>query len=260
MRTTEKMTRKRLAGLAAATVAALTFAAMPPAAFAAEGDSASATATTPEAYEEYLVMQVELGDAEANETLAQFQELSDAEKEKFVDYLNDPQRGQELGDFISDISADPDSIDEESYVTEVRKETEGGDVVLEAEIGAEVTETPPTTDEEIAEPSAKYYDRSAWYTVSDTIFGVKVTKVKIGINYRTTRTRTVKVYNGWASHRNYVPFADFSNSPVKAWVSADPANNATAETIWQGEWAGIDWDARQRVWADQSGFKGGYLK
>jgi hypothetical protein len=253
MRKTVKMTRKRLVSLAAVTAAALAMAAMPGTATAEDG------ATTPESYEQYLVTQVELGDADAQETLSQYQELSDSQKEQFVTYLNDPQRGQELGDFISDVT-DVDSINEDDYDTELRKETEGGNVVLEAELGVEETETPPTTDEEISDPSARYYDRSAWYSVSDKIFGVKVTTVKLGINYRTTSSRVVKVYSGWASHRNYVPFADFSHSPVKEWISANPANNATAETIWQGEWAGIDWDARQRVWADQSGFKGGYLK
>ncbi|MEU3885781.1 hypothetical protein [Streptomyces sp. NPDC029041] len=221
--------------------------------------SADDTGTTPEAYESYLVEQVELGDSGAQETLDQYQALSDGDKEEFVTLLNDPQRGQEIADLISDVS-DIDNIDEENYETDLRKETEGGKVVLEATLGVEETETPPSTEEELSDPSARYYDRSAWYSVSDTIFGVKVTTVKIGINYRTTKTRVVKVYSGWASHRNYVPFADFSHGPVKEWISADPANNATAETVWQGEWAGVDWDARERIWADQSGFKGGYLK
>ncbi|ELS53704.1 hypothetical protein [Streptomyces viridochromogenes] len=253
MRKTAKMTRKRLLGMAAVTVAAVTMTAIPATA------SATDAGTTPEAYEAYLVEQVELGDTEAQETLDQYQGLSEGEQEQFVTLLNDPQRGQEIGDFISDV-ADIDTIDEETYQTELRRESEDGNVVLEATLGVEETETPPSTDEELSDPSARYYDRRSWYSVSDTIFGVKVTTVKIGVNYRTTKTRVVKVYNGWASHRNYVPFADFSNSPVKEWISADPANNATAETIWQGEWAGIDWDARQRIWADQSGFKGGYLK
>ncbi|WP_328747869.1 hypothetical protein OHT57_20275 [Streptomyces sp. NBC_00285] len=239
--------------MAVVTAAALSMVAMPTTA------SADDTGTTPEAYESYLVEQVELGDGDAQETLDQYQELSEGEQEQFVTLLNDPQRGQELGDFLSDVS-DVESIDEENYTTELRKEAADGDVVLEATLGVEETETPPTTDEELSDPSARYYDRSAWYSVSDTIFGVKVTTVKIGINYRTTSSRVVKAYNGWASHRNYVPFAEFSNSPVKEWISSDPANNATAETIWQGKWAGFSWDARERIWADQGGFKGGYLK
>ncbi len=249
-----KNTRKTLVGMATVTAAALAMAAMPATA------SAEDAGTTPASYEQYLVTQVELGDTDAQETLSQYQELSDGEKEQFITYLNDPERGQELGDFLSDTTVDLDSIDEETYETQLRKETEGGDVVLEAEIDVEETETAPTTDEELSDPSARYYDRSAWYSVTDKILGVRVTTVKIGVNYRTTSKRVTKVYNGWASHTNRVPFLEYEHSPVKKWISADPANNAHAETIWQGKWKGISWNGRQRVWADQTGFKGGYLK
>lgn len=253
MRKIGKMTRKRLVGMAALTAAAITMAALPTTASADDG------ATTPASYEQFLVTQIELGDTEAQETLDEYQELSDSEKEQFVTYLDDPQRGQELGDFLSDVT-DVDSINEEAYETELTKTSENGDVVLEATSGVEEVETAPTTDEELSDPSARYYDRSAWYSVTDKIMGVKVTTVKIGVNYRTTKTRVTKVYSGWASHRNRVPFLEYSHGIVNKWISADPANNAHAETIWQGEWKGIAWDGRQRIWADQSGFKGGYLK
>lgn len=253
MRTTMKMTRKRIAGMAAVTVAAITMAALPATASADDG------ATTPESYEQFLVTQIELGDTDAQETLDEYQELSDGEKDQFVTYLDDPQRGQELGDFLSDVT-DVDSINEEAYETELTKTSENGDVVLEATSGIEEVETAPTTDEELSDPSARYYDRSAWYSVSDKILGVTVTTVKIGVNYRTTSSRVTKVYSGWASHRNRVPSLEYSHGVVNKWISADPANNAHAETIWQGSWKGIAWDGRQRIWADQSGFKGGYLK
>jgi hypothetical protein len=253
MRTTMKMTRKRIAGMAAVTVAAITMAALPATA------SADDAATTPESYEQFLVTQIELGDTDAQETLDEYQELSDGEKEQFVTYLDDPQRGQELGDFLSDVT-DVDSINEEAYETELTKTSENGDVVLEATSGIEEVETAPTTDEELSDPSARYYDRSAWYSVTDKILGVKVTTVKIGVNYRTTSSRVTKVYSGWASHKNRVPYLEYSHGVVSKWISADPANNAHAETIWQGSWKGIAWDGRQRIWADQSGFKGGYLK
>jgi hypothetical protein len=48
-------------------------------------------------------------------------------------------------------------------------------------------------------------------------------------------------------------------TPFPTRVAPDPANNAHAETIRQGEWAGFGWDAREHIRADQSGFKGGYL-
>jgi hypothetical protein len=252
MRKTVKTTRKTLVSMAAVTAAALAMAAMPATASAEDG-------TTPESYEQFLVTQIELGDTEAQETLDEYQQLTDGEKEQFVTYLDDPQRGQELGDFLSD-ATDVDSINEEDYETELRKETENGDVVLEATSAIEEVETPPTTDEELSDPSARYYDRSASFWVTDTILGVNVTTVKIGVNYRTTSSRVTKVYSGWASHKNRVPFLEYSHGRVSTWISANPGNNAHAETIWQGEWKGIAWDGRQRIWADQDGFKGGYLK
>jgi hypothetical protein len=254
MRKTAKMTRRRLVGMAAVTAAAITMAAMPATASAEE-----AVGSTPASYEAYLVEQVELGDTDAQQTLDEFQALSEGEQEQFITYLNDPERGQELGDFLSDVT-DVDSINEESYETELTKTSENGDVVLEATTGIDQVESVPSTDEELADPTARYYDWNAWYQVSDKILGVTVTTVKIGVNYRTTKSRVVKVYSGYASHRNRVPFVEFRHGIVSKWISADPANNATAETIWQGEWKGIAWDGRQRVWADQSGFKGGYLK
>lgn len=254
MRNTVKITRKRLVGMAAVTAAAITMAALPSAAVAEEE-----VGSTPASYEAYLVEQVELGDSEAQGTLDEFQTLSEGEQEQFITYLNDPQRGQELGEFLSDV-ADVDTIDEEAYETELTKTSENGDVVLEATSGIEEVETPPTTDEELSDPSARYYDRSAWYMVSDRIMGVTVTTVKIGVNYRTTSSRVTKVYSGWASHANRVPFLEYSHGVVNKWISANPGNNAHAETIWQGQWKGIAWDGRQRIWADQDGFKGGYLK
>jgi hypothetical protein len=254
MRKNVNITRKKLVSMAAVTAAAITMAALPASASAEEP-----VGSTPASYEAYLVEQVELGDTEAQETLDEFQELSESDQEQFITYLNDPQRGQELGDFLSDVT-DVDSIDEEAYTTELTKTSENGDVVLEATSGIEEVQTAPTEEEELSDPTATYYDRSAWYSVSDTILGVKVTTVKIGVNYRTTRTRVTKVYSGWASHRNRVPFVEFGHGVVNKWISADPANNAHAETIWQGSWKGIAWDGRQRIWADQSGFKGGYLK
>lgn len=254
MRKNMNITRKKLVSMAAVTAAAITMAALPATASAEEE-----VGSTPASYEAYLVEQVELGDSDAQQTLDEFQTLSESDQDRFIDLLNDPQRGQELGDFLSDVT-DVDSINEESYETELTKTSENGDVVLEATTGVDQVETAPSTDEELADPTARYYDWNAWYSVTDTILGVKVTTVKIGVNYRTTSSRVVKVYSGYASHRNRVPFLEYSHGVVSKWISADPANNATAETIWQGEWKGIAWDGRQRVWADQSGFKGGYLK
>ncbi len=73
--------------------------------------------------------QVELGDTDAQQTLDEFQQLSGSEQERFITLMNDPQRGQELGDFLSDVT-DVDSINEEDYETGLTKTSENGDVVL----------------------------------------------------------------------------------------------------------------------------------
>ncbi|MFE6134409.1 hypothetical protein ACFQ6Q_40090 [Streptomyces sp. NPDC056437] len=58
-----------------------------------------------------------------------------------------------------------------------------------------------------------------------------------------------------------MPLSEFDHSPVQKWISANPGNNAHAETVWKGKLSGgFQWSCRHRVWADQDGFKGGYLK
>lgn len=76
MRGTVKTTRKRLVGMAAVTAAAITMAALPSAAFAEDE-----VGSTPASYEAYLVEQVELGDPDAQQTLDEFQTLSEGEQE-----------------------------------------------------------------------------------------------------------------------------------------------------------------------------------
>ncbi|MGW0551504.1 hypothetical protein [Streptomyces altiplanensis] len=251
MSKTAKIKRTGIIGLTTAAAAAMTIVAFPV--------TASATGiTTPAAYEEYLNNQVEFGVDGASETLDQFQALPSGDQESFMNLLNDPQRGQELGDFISDTAGDV--IDEENYATELTKEHEGGDVVLTAEVSVKDNIAAPDPDDDLSDPSVTYRDRTVTYSVYDRIFGIKVTRVSVGVNYRHTSSKVTKVYSGFASNRNFVPFSKFSHGVVSKWISANPANNAHAETVWQGEWAGFDWDARQRVWADQAGFKGGYLK
>ncbi|MER6109747.1 hypothetical protein [Streptomyces hirsutus] len=247
---TENRARAGFIGLASAALAA--------AALTAPGQ---ATAAPPPIdpvakYELYLSGLAASGNAGASETLGEFRNLPQEKKETFVDYLDNPEMGQALGEFISD------GIDEENFVTEQKRELYGGDVVLESEVNFEETDDASTGASTMGAVGVQGTagDKRAWYTVYDKIFGVKVTKVTIGVNYTTSKTRTLKVYSAYAAHYNYVPFSEFSHSPVQKWISADPGNNAHGETVWTGEWAGSEWSARQRVWADQDGFKGGYLK
>ncbi|MEU2765108.1 hypothetical protein ABZ712_32175 [Streptomyces sp. NPDC006906] len=220
-----------------ATLGAMTLAGMPGQAVAAEGNIPS----TPESYVAWLEAKKEPG---AAETIDQFKALPEVKQEKFLDYLNKPDHFEA---FMGAVNS-----------PEVAKKTvlAGGDIVIEKE--EQNSSTNPSSG---FGAMASAGDKSAWHSVSDKIFGVKVTTVKLGVNYRTTATRTTKVYGGWASHTNWVPALSFSHGVIKNWISADPGNNAHSETVWQGEFALYgNWACRHRVWADQDGFKGGYLK
>jgi hypothetical protein len=250
MRLTQNRTRASFIGLASAALAA--------AALAAPGQAGAAPVPIdPVAkYDMYLSNLAESGDTGASTTLSGFRALPEEKKETFVDYIDNPEMGQALGEFIAD------GIDEENFETKKKRELYGGDVVLEAEVHfedvADASGGVSTMGATGAQGTAG--DHRAWYSVYDKIFGVKVTKVTVGVNYNTSKTRTLKVYSAYASHYNYVPFSEFAHSPVQKWISADPGNNAHGETVWTGKWAGNEWSARERVWADQDGFKGGYLK
>lgn len=250
MRMTEKHTRIGFIGMASVALAATALA------IPGQAGAAPVPIDPVEKYELYLSDLAASGDTGAATTLNGFRVLPQENKEDFVGYLDNAEHAQAFGDLIAG------DIDEENYVTEERKELFGGDVVLESEAVVEDTADTSTGVSTMGATGAQGTagDKRAWYSVTDTIFGVKVTKVTVGINYKTSTTRTLKVYSGYASHYNYVPTSDFSHDPVDEWISSDPGNNAHAETIWKGVLLGSEFDARQRVWADQDGYKGGYLK
>ncbi|MFF3993589.1 hypothetical protein ACFYX8_09790 [Streptomyces cyaneofuscatus] len=213
--------------------------------------------TPVEKYELYLSNLANAGEPDAAALLGDFQKFSEEKKEDFVGYVNDPKVTEAFLEVLSEGVAEPETPEEEeSFVTEVRKELHGGDVVIESEYRVE----------DVAGPSGFAAKGTAGskrvsHSVSDTIFGKKVTKVTVGVNYQTSTTRTTKVHSAWAGQSNFVPGVSFSNSAVKKWISANPGNNAHAETVWTGKIAGTyTWSSRHRVWADQDGFKGGYLK
>ncbi|MEU3047347.1 hypothetical protein ABZ705_12655 [Streptomyces sp. NPDC006984] len=141
----------------------------------------------------------------------------------------------------------------------------GGDIVIAKERVDSNSSDSPAASASSQGPAASALaaasDKSAWHSVSDTIFGIKVTTVKLGVNYRVSGSRVTRVLSGWAGHTNFVPATTFEHTPIKNWISADPGNNAHSETVWTGKFTGLGaWSCRHRVWADQDGFKGGYLK
>ncbi|MFJ3203656.1 hypothetical protein [Streptomyces sp. NPDC086989] len=224
-------TRRGFVGAMAATVGALTLAAALPAqASAVEAPLPS----TPQAYVAWLEAKQ---DPAAAETIAQFKALPQEKQEKFLGYLNKPDHFKAF----MDVAQSP---------TAKQRVLAGGDIVINKE-----------ESNSSNSPSAVAGDMSAWHSVSDTIVGVKVTTVKLGVNYRVSGSRVTAVLSGWASHTNWVPALAFDHEPIKNWISADPGNNAHSETVWTGKFAMYGtWSCRHRMWADQDGFKDGYLK
>lgn len=206
---------------------------------AAESPSAPETAS-PAAYVAYLTEKAATGDTGAQEAANQFKALPTEKQDRFLDLINDPATTKAL---IEEADKAPETGTARTVLAD-------GDVVIER-----VGETGP-------ESAAAYRDKWASYSVYDTVFGIKVTKVTIRTNYQVKGKNTTKVYPGSASHYNYVPAASFENSPVKEWISSPPADNAQSETVWTARWTGGlgSWSARERVWGDYRGFVGGYLK
>ncbi|MFK0238723.1 hypothetical protein [Streptomyces vinaceus] len=231
------ITRRALVGAMAATMGALTLAGLPAQASAAE----AALPSTPQAYVAWLEAKQDAG---ASETAEQFKALPQDKQEKFLGYLNKPDH---IKAFM-DVANDP---------TAKQKVLAGGDIV----ISRETSNSSGAANAPGLSPAGTTGDMSAWHSVSDTLFGVKVTTVKLGVNYRVSGSRVTEVHNGWASHTNWVPATEFKNEPIKNWISADPGNNAHSETIWTAKFATYGtWSCRHRMWADQDGVKDGYLK
>jgi hypothetical protein len=108
---------------------------------------------------------------------------------------------------------------------------------------------------------ASAVSRWASHTVSVYYLGLRATSVTVRTNYATSGTDTTTVYPGSAWHTNYIAGTNLSRTAVSRWISPEPADNAHSETVWTFEWwTGIEDTGRHRVWADYSGFKGGYLK
>ncbi|MER8098113.1 hypothetical protein [Streptomyces goshikiensis] len=230
-------TRRGLLGVMAAAVGALTLSALPTQAVAA----GTGLPATPQAYVAWLEAKQEPG---AAEVATQFKALPKDKQQKFVGYMNEPEHFKAF----MDVANSPDGKE--------RKVLAGGDIVI-----AKEEATSGGANSEAVSGTAAARDMSAWHSVSDTLFGIKVTTVKLGVNYRVNGSRVTEVIGGWASHTNFVPVTTFEHTPIKNWISSDPGNNAHSETVWTGKFTGIGaWSCRHRVWADQDGLKDGYLK
>ncbi|MFF4580168.1 hypothetical protein [Streptomyces sp. NPDC001389] len=236
--------RKSLTATAA--LAGIALAALPATAQADDGVVSQATRAAK--YQAYLAMKAAAGDAQAKETAQGFTALSDAQKTRFLDLIEDHS-------LISQMFAAAESP---AAAGITRTVLAGGDVVVEREsAGGDDAASPNSTP---ALAAAGYRDMWASYSYTDTFLGVKVSRVSVRTNFQVKGKDTTKVYPGSAYHYLYVPGCDFSHSPVKEWISSPPADNAQSETTWTASCWGSSWDKRERVWGDYRGFVGGYLK
>ncbi|GAA4672227.1 hypothetical protein GCM10023347_27710 [Streptomyces chumphonensis] len=207
-------------------------------------DGRPAASASPKAYVAWLEAKAASGDAGASEVEKQFKALPAEKQEKYLDYINDPSHARAFTEALNGKG-------------EFRAERANGDVVIERESDSSASNQTGGIQ------SLGAQSGSMWATHSVTVkyLGVKATKVTIKTSYYVRGTDTVKVYPGSAWHQNLIPGTDLSNGVVDEWISAEPADNAHSQTVWKFEWwTGIEDTGRHRVWADYSGYKGGYLK
>lgn len=219
--------RRGIVGLLAVTMGSMAMLSLPGSAAAADAHEAT---SSPSAYAAWLEAQP---GAHADRTAVQFKALPADKQQRFLDYISDPQIAAAM------VSASGEAAP-------ARTELANGDVVVEHKSGTG--------------PAARTGDMHAWHSTATEVLGVTVDKVLIRVNYRVTGYDTNKVYAGSAQSEESVPCFSIEHSPVDEWISAEPADNAHSETIWTADWCGKSWSARHRVWADYSGYKGGYLK
>ncbi|MGJ5803040.1 hypothetical protein ACSCB1_28505 [Streptomyces europaeiscabiei] len=236
-----------MARLLTAALGATVLMGMPATATAAE--STPTASSTPEAYVAWLKSKEVAGDAGAADFSKQFQALSAENQEKFLGYINDKTYFDALVSAV-DVTEAETETSARALNTEDASRTElaNGDVVVES-------------SSEVGNPKLRATSRSATHSVTVKYLGLEATRVTVKTSYETSGTNTTKVLPGSAWHTNYIAGTDLSRTPVDEWISAEPADNAHSETVWTFEWwTGIEDTGRHRVWADYSGYKGGYLK
>ncbi|MFE9399992.1 hypothetical protein [Streptomyces flavidovirens] len=208
-------------------------------------DAAPAASATPKAYVDWLKAKADAGDADAADFAKKFQALSAAKQEKYLGYINDPK-------YIKAFVNAPEGAS--------RTELASGDVVVKSGSGSG-NEAGSDTGSDSAPEGVRARDKWATHWETVEYLGLEATKVTVKTSYRVRGKNTIAVHPGTAWHRNYIPGTELSHGVVDEWISAEPADNAHAETVWEFEWwTGIEDTGRHRVWADYSGPKGGYLK
>ncbi|WP_159769189.1 hypothetical protein [Streptomyces sp. HM190] len=231
---------------------------------------------TPVDYIAYLAHQSANGAAGAGEALQAFRGLSSAAKETYLDHLNNPAALEALLQAVGEAEPDPDpetasapvsataAVGETKTVatTTASKTLADGDIVIETT--QEATFTPDPDDiPGPTQPSGKLR-RGTWestYRVTQRIFGVPVTRLSVWVNYYTNGNKITRVNHADGGKRNFNAAVAITKSLPKAWKSGSYANGSVG---WEGSIVfkdfGITIDKRQKVYANEYGFRGGYLK
>ncbi|MEH6378697.1 hypothetical protein V7793_30810 [Streptomyces sp. KLMMK] len=241
-----------MAGLLAAAVSATVLAGLPSAAAADSSPSAAgvrpAATASPKAYVDWLKVKADAGDGDAAEYSKKYQALSAEKQKKYLEYINDRSYFNVFANAVEGKGA-------------ARTVMADGDVVVSRgdDSGSEAGQGPGPGESGPEAAGSRDLWASHWVKVK--YFGLEATRVTVKTSYRVRGKNTTKVYPGTAWHKNYIAGTDLTHTPVDEWISAEPADNAHSETVWTFEWwTGIEDTGRHRVWADYSGFKGGYLK
>ena len=219
----------------------------------------SSQTATPAAYISYLASSNEAGSAQ---TLRDFKALSSSEQEKYLDYLNNPEVFKALMEDASEPATDT-VASAKSVATNDTTSLFGGDVVVESE--HESTFTPDSTSDSTAGVQAKRKlsrgTHESTYTHTQKILGVTVTKLSVWVNYYTNGSKITKVNFADGGKRNYNAAVSISMGVPKAWKDGSYANGSV---VWEGsiiyKGFGVSIDKRQKVWANEYGYRGGYLK
>ncbi|WP_217585896.1 hypothetical protein [Lentibacillus saliphilus] len=181
-------------------------------------------------------------DQEANQLLKEFKALDRVKQEKLIQYLNDPELFRALIEKSNALNAG------ESVALK------NGDVLIRKDLTITVDEGV----EEVPDLQATYY-RRATYTVTQEIFGLKITKLSSYVRYTHNGYRVTSTYGNGAYVTNY-------NFGVK--ITKDVRSHyhtsvrAYSTTIWEGafaRWTPIVVSKEQKVWGTYWNTAGGYL-
>jgi hypothetical protein len=258
--TSRRAFARAIAALGTATI--LTCTAGAATATADTGIERSGQTTTPAVYIRYLSSPKFANDESAARTLSEFKGLSAAGKEKYLDYLNEREVLEAF--LLATSEAEPGSdpaAAPTARTTTVEKSTSSfnGDVVVVAE--QEATFTPDATAG--AQARGKL-SRGTWetkYSHSQKILGVTVTRLSVWVNYYTNGSKITRVNFAECGKRNFNAAVAISNSVPRHWKDGSYANGSV---VWEGsiiyKGFGVSIDKRQKVWANEYGFRGGYLK